>query len=567
MSSYQAPQPASPQRKLMPRNFADHSLQTKLILAFLLLTALSVGAVAFFSNRTTSAELTAQAGNALHQEAITQAQAVGDLLARQINSLQAFGLTRFVQEQVAGMNAAYNGDSAGIQARLQELDQQWVAAAEFDPLVQSRLRNQLAIELRKYSSAFPDNVEVFVTDRYGANVAASSRTSDFLQSDEAWWQAAWNNGQGAVYIGQPAFDQSSNSFSIILAVPLRSPNDNTVIGVLRSTYQLTTLNAMIANARVGASGRAQVLLPGDTFLIQDQATTTIDPESAAQLQAASGGALALMYQGTQRFVSQAPIDTSTGDEIIAALGWRLVVHQDLAESLQPARSAIRTTVLVAFGALLVAVLLGVGIARAINAPLGQLARIAQQIAQGDLERRIQLTQRDEIGQLAQNFNTMADTLAARLAEQQQTYETLAAQHAEQQRLLSVISVLETPVLPLGRGVLLAPLVGSLDTRRAEVAGSRILAEIAARRARWVILDLTGVVLADRSVVHELLKIGQSVQLLGARAFFTGITAEMALMLAQLEIDLQGFGSVATLEAGIEAVMQGDHINHVVSGTE
>ena len=33
------------------------------------------------------------------------------------------------------------------------------------------------------------------------------------------------------------------------------------------------------------------------------------------------------------------------------------------------------------------------------------------------------------------------------------------------------------------------------------------------------------------------------------------------------VDLQGFGSVATLEAGIEAAMQGDHLNHVVSGME
>ncbi len=120
----------------------------------------------------------------------------------------------------------------------------------------------------------------------------------------------------------------------------------------------------------------------------------------------------------------------------------------------------------------------------------------------------------------------------------------------------MISVLETPILPLGRGVLLAPLVGSLDTRRAEAACTRILAEIAARRARWVILDLTGVVLADKTVIEQLLRIGQSIKLLGARAFFTGITAEMALMLAQLDIDLQGFGSVASLEDGIEAVMQG-----------
>ena len=91
---------------------------------------------------------------------------------------------------------------------------------------------------------------------------------------------------------------------------------------------------------------------------------------------------------------------------------------------------------------------------------------------------------------------MADTIEARLAEQQQMYEALAAQHAEQQRLLDVISELETPVIPLGRGVLLAPLIGSLDVRRAEAACARILTNVIERRAQQVILDLTGVALTD-----------------------------------------------------------------------
>jgi anti-anti-sigma regulatory factor/HAMP domain-containing protein len=534
--------------------FAGRSLQTKLILAFLAVTALSVGAVAFFSNHTTSAELTTQAGNALHQEAVTQAQAVGDLLARQIDTLRTFGLDKFIQDQVAAINATYSGDPAAIQGHLQARDKEWVAAGDSDPLIQHNLNSQVAAQLRSYRSAFPDNVEVFVTDRCGANVAASNRTSDYLQADEDWWQAAWNNGQGAVYIGQPEFDQSSHSFSIIIAMPLYSQESNAVIGILRSTYRLDKLIDMIANVRVGATGRAQLFLPGGRFVTQDRMVATLDAATAAQLQGASAGSVEFIYQGADRFVSQAPITTTAGDTLLTGLGWQLVVHQELAESLQPANSAVQTILAVAAGALLLAVVLGILIAHAISAPLGRLTQIAQQIAQGDLGRRIQLPQRDEIGRLAQSFDTMADTLEARLAEQQQTYEALAAQHAEQQRLLHVISELETPIIPLVRGVLLAPLVGNLDVQRAEAAGARIFKNIAERQAQQVILDLTGVVLADRAVVRELLLIAQGVHLLGAKALFTGITAEMAQMLVELDIDLEEFHSVATLEAGIAAVM-------------
>jgi len=78
------------------RIFTDRSLRTKLILAFLALTALSVSAVAFFNNRAASAELTSVAGNTLHQKAAIEGRAIGDLLARQVSTLQAFGLNKFI---------------------------------------------------------------------------------------------------------------------------------------------------------------------------------------------------------------------------------------------------------------------------------------------------------------------------------------------------------------------------------------------------------------------------------------------------------------------------------------
>jgi anti-anti-sigma regulatory factor/HAMP domain-containing protein len=536
------------------RSFTNRSLRTKLILAFLAVTALSVSAVAFLNNRATSAELTAVAGNTLHQEAATEAQAVGDLLARQVNTLQAFGLNKFVQDQLAVVNTAYTGDTAAIQAQIQTLDKRWVAAGDNDPLVQDRLNNQVAAELRRYGGAFPDNVEIFVTDKYGANVAVSNRTSDYFQADERWWQAAWNNGEGAVSIGQPQFDESSRSFSIVIAVPIHSQESNAVIGILRTTYRLDKLIDLIAKVRVGATGRAQLMLPGGQFIAQDKTVATLDSATVAQLQGLSAAYGDFSYQGVRRFVSQAPLTTTTGDSAIGNLGWRLVVYQDRAESLQPATIAVQTSLIVALSALLLAVALGIGVAYVISAPLGRLTRIAREIAQGDLGRRLRLPQHDEIGQLGQSFDAMADTLEARLAEQQQMYEAVAAQHAEQQRLLDVISELETPIIPLGRGVLLVPLIGSLDARRAEAACARILTNVMEYRAQQVILDLTGVALTDGAVASQLLMIVQSVRLLGPEVLFTGIRAEMAMMLVQSGSDVGQFRSVATLEAAIESLI-------------
>lgn|SRR5262249_45276232 len=140
------------------------------------------------------------------------------------------------------------------------------------------------------------------------------------------------------------------------------------------------------------------------------------------------------------------------------------------------------------------------------------------------------------------------------AEQQRVYAALAAQHAEQQRLLDVITALETPIIPLQQHVLLVPLVGSLDTQRAQAARSRILTALAERRAQVVILDITSVAMIDTAVARQLLMIAQSVRLMGAEALFTGMKGEMAQMLVQMGIDLRQFRSIGTLEDGIESVI-------------
>src|SRR5207249_2780667 len=109
----------------------------------------------------------------------------------------------------------YTGDAAAIRAEIDRRDQTWRAAADTDPLIQDRLNGTIASELSEYHDTFPDNTEVLATDKYGALVGASVRTSNYNQAGESWWQAAYNNGQGAIYIGQPEYDQSSKATVVI----------------------------------------------------------------------------------------------------------------------------------------------------------------------------------------------------------------------------------------------------------------------------------------------------------------------------------------------------------------
>lgn len=116
---------------------------------------------------------------------------------------------------------------------------------------------------------------------------------------------------------------------------------------------------------------------------------------------------------------------------------------------------------------------------------------------------------------------------------------LELRNAEQQRLLELVATLETPMIALAEGVLLAPIVGALDSRRAQTLTTRLLQEVGVRRTRQVVLDIAGVTIVDTQVAKALLQSAQALRLLGCTVTITGISSIVATTLTHLGIALDG----------------------------
>lgn len=114
-----------------------------------------------------------------------------------------------------------------------------------------------------------------------------------------------------------------------------------------------------------------------------------------------------------------------------------------------------------------------------------------------------------------------------------------ALHHTEEQLHTLVATLETPMVALANGVLLAPLIGTIDSRRAQTLTERLLRDIATQRVQVLILDVGGVTLIDTAVAHTLIKITQAVRLLGCRVVLTGVAPAVALTLTHLGTDLGG----------------------------
>jgi rsbT co-antagonist protein RsbR len=137
------------------------------------------------------------------------------------------------------------------------------------------------------------------------------------------------------------------------------------------------------------------------------------------------------------------------------------------------------------------------------------------------------------------------------ADMERAYTSTVVIQQEQQDLLrSTIRELSTPIIPVYEGILVLPLVGSIDSRRAAEVTERLLEAIAAQQAEIVIIDITGVSLIDTSTANHLLMTTRAANLLGSRVVLVGMGPEIAQTIVHLGVELHGLITLADLQAGI-----------------
>lgn len=197
--------------------------------------------------------------------------------------------------------------------------------------------------LRTLILASPHFAEVFVTDLHGLNVSTTNPTSDVFQSDEGWWQQAWDTG---IDIGDVEYDDSAGIWSIALSMRIADTSDGRPIGVLKAILSLDAVqtaadrtaetlredgNVQIVDdeGRLIAetlSGHSQDRLMNDEVGVDDEASA----EALAGARAKgliSGDHVLTAFARTSSGAVYEPVARAFG-----GLGWTVLVHEPTAQS-------------------------------------------------------------------------------------------------------------------------------------------------------------------------------------------------------------------------------------------
>ncbi len=154
--------------------------------------------------------------------------------------------------------------------------------------------------------------------------------------------------------------------------------------------------------------------------------------------------------------------------------------------------------------------------------------------------------RDEQGNpraMAAIVRDLTETKRAEEERQMLQQQVIDAQQA-------AIRELSTPLIPLSYNVVLMPLIGSIDSSRAQLVMETLLEGIAHYQADTVILDITGVSVVDTQVANAFIQSAQAVRLLGARVILTGIGPSMAQTLVHLGVDLSSLETRGSLQSAV-----------------
>jgi rsbT co-antagonist protein RsbR len=114
-----------------------------------------------------------------------------------------------------------------------------------------------------------------------------------------------------------------------------------------------------------------------------------------------------------------------------------------------------------------------------------------------------------------------------------------------------IRELSTPVLQFRERLLILPIIGMLDAQRARQLTEQLLGAIQRRRAKVVVIDITGVATVDIDVANHLVQTVEAARLMGADAIITGVSSKIAQTLVDLGVDLGMMKTVGDLQGGLE----------------
>ena len=216
-------------------------IRKKLLLAAFLSVVLSVGITTVISSIRFSKNLMTATKERISQISLSTNSYIVEKINHQLDLLITISISETLREQLRKTNASFAQLSEDErELRINDIESIWSADDEEAVTQVNKItENNISLYLSRFKISHSEEAELFVTDKYGKVYAMSNLTSDYWQGDEEWWLESI---QGNIYVNHPEYDESSQTWAIIVGVPVfENEPGSDVIGVVRGTVDISPL--------------------------------------------------------------------------------------------------------------------------------------------------------------------------------------------------------------------------------------------------------------------------------------------------------------------------------------
>jgi len=119
----------------------------------------------------------------------------------------------------------------------------------------------------------------------------------------------------------------------------------------------------------------------------------------------------------------------------------------------------------------------------------------------------------------------------------------------------IVEMAAVPVVQVWEGIVLVPLIGTLDSQRTEQLMERLLNRVTETSSPVALVDITGVPAIDTQTAQHLIEAIAAVRLLGSEVVLTGVRPSIAQTLVHLGIDLTNVTTRSSLSTGLRRALE------------
>jgi len=349
----------------------------------------------------------------------------------QLDVLGRFSQGYTIKDTLSESNAWFGNLSDPI-GYMEQVDENWTSVSEgvVTPFMQELIRGAVSQDIREslvngtqVGPGFFVFREIIVANSYGAAVAMSQKTLNYIQNDKEWWQFAWANGSHisdvkydnhlsihGLEVSSRIYDTAGRPLGVIMGfVDVNSVVWSSLGGMATSLYSSGGIVLLTSDQRVIFSTRP--------FRPLEEASTFVREQF---LRSSSGSFVGEENSRTRQYY----FCRSEGYSDYSGHGWLSVISYDRQQVMSPLTD-LRNITLALSASVGIVSLLGTYmlLSRSVRKPLTEFRKATAEITHGNLEKRVHITSRDEIGELASDFNIMT----AKLGEQVKGLEDKVAE--------------------------------------------------------------------------------------------------------------------------------------------